>query len=387
MDKDLRDDMLKLVRYKVLFVKREYEHAFPEREDLVSDNLDGPAFTAWKVAEFIQQLGRGETPVPRKWADKGYPAAEHRRGGALLGLDEEDKKYLRVYYEVLERYPREKFKYEEQQIRVLEQIRDALADSRASSQPKGLDPYELMLGRLLANRALLARWRAGFAKCHGQFGAAIAAAFNSRRDAGGFQAARLDPSRLGAAFRNGGGNFSPATFDRFAGMSKGKFPAYALATGQLSEDSPPQHRFWEMMRQTPNGYVQRTTVSDTRFVDPSALPAVLDGQADITVNVYREDTGVVSWSSNYRRGRQEMPFICYPLGDGLVFWAAQLMSDRMEPLMPGVFLLFLKWPGEIEGRPNLFLVTVAMGLDFEGCRADVAGDVFWKGHFELVEGA
>src|ERR1051326_7878274 len=126
MDKDLRDDMLKLVRYKVLFVKREYEHAFPEREDLVSDNLDGPAFTAWKVAEFIQQLGRGETPVPRKWADKGYPAAEHRRGGALLGLDEEDKKYLRVYYEVLERYPREKFKYEEQQIRVLEQIRDAV---------------------------------------------------------------------------------------------------------------------------------------------------------------------------------------------------------------------------------------------------------------------
>ena len=126
MDKDLRDDMLKLVRYKVLFVKREYEHAFAEREDLVSDNLDGSAFTAWKVAEFIQELGRGETRVPHKWAEKGYPSATYRREGALLGLDEEDKKYLRVYYEVLERYPREKFKYEEQQVRVLEQIRDQL---------------------------------------------------------------------------------------------------------------------------------------------------------------------------------------------------------------------------------------------------------------------
>jgi hypothetical protein len=31
-----------------------------------------------------------------------------------------------VYYEVLDRYPREKFKHEEQQIRVLEQIRDQL---------------------------------------------------------------------------------------------------------------------------------------------------------------------------------------------------------------------------------------------------------------------
>ena len=30
MDQDSRDDMLKLVRYKVLFVKREYEHAFEE---------------------------------------------------------------------------------------------------------------------------------------------------------------------------------------------------------------------------------------------------------------------------------------------------------------------------------------------------------------------
>ena len=126
MDKDLRDDMLKLVRYKVLFVKREYEHAFPEREDLVSDNMDGSAFTAWKIAEFIQQLGRGETRVPHKWSEKGYPSANHRRDGALLGLDEGDKKYLRVYYEVLERYPREKFKYEEQQVRVLEQIRDKL---------------------------------------------------------------------------------------------------------------------------------------------------------------------------------------------------------------------------------------------------------------------
>jgi hypothetical protein len=126
MDKDLRDDMLKLVRYKVLFVKREYEHAFPEREDLVSDNMDGSAFTAWKAAEFIQELKRGETGVPTKWKDKGYPKDEHRHNGNLTGLPDEDKKYLRVFYEVLERYPREKFKYEEQQIRVLEEIRDKM---------------------------------------------------------------------------------------------------------------------------------------------------------------------------------------------------------------------------------------------------------------------
>jgi hypothetical protein len=56
MDKDLSDDTLKLVRYKILFVKRNYEHAFREHETLVSDDLDSASFSAWKVAEFIQGL-------------------------------------------------------------------------------------------------------------------------------------------------------------------------------------------------------------------------------------------------------------------------------------------------------------------------------------------
>jgi len=126
MDRDLHDDMLKLVRYKILFVKREYEYAFPEEEDLVSDNLDAMAFTAWKVAEFIQKLEAKDSTIriPAKWGT--YPTEIYRRGGFLRGFPEEDKKYLRVYFEVLDRYSREKFKYEEQQIRVLEQIRDTL---------------------------------------------------------------------------------------------------------------------------------------------------------------------------------------------------------------------------------------------------------------------
>lgn len=134
LDKDLHDDMLKLVRYKVLFVRREYEVAFPEKEDLVSDNMDGSAFTAWKIAEFIQDVEKGLVAVPQKWRDKKYPT-DHD-GDHLTTIPHEDKKYLRVYYEVLERYPREKFKYEEQQIKVLEDIRDELKrPSSASGEP------------------------------------------------------------------------------------------------------------------------------------------------------------------------------------------------------------------------------------------------------------
>jgi len=131
-DKDLNDDQLKLVRYKILFVKRDYEVAFDEKEELVHDNMTGDAFAAWKVAEFIQELNRRRTYVPSKWRGNDgklkYPAGtEHAertdKGWVLLGLPEGDKKYLRVYYEVLERYVREE---EEDEVVVLRSIREAI---------------------------------------------------------------------------------------------------------------------------------------------------------------------------------------------------------------------------------------------------------------------
>jgi hypothetical protein len=125
-DKDLRDDMLKLVRYKVLFVKRDYEHVFYEKEELVHDNITEADYIGWKIAEFIQNLHKEE--VPETWRKKGYPRVvkDDEEKPKINKLDEDDKKYLRVYFEVLDRYTRERFKYEEEQIDVLKEIRDRL---------------------------------------------------------------------------------------------------------------------------------------------------------------------------------------------------------------------------------------------------------------------
>ncbi|HMG74266.1 MAG TPA: hypothetical protein VK582_12260 [Pyrinomonadaceae bacterium] len=122
-DKDLSGDELKLVRYKILFIKRDHEHAFPEQEDLVSADIDETGFTAWKIAEFIQRLN--ETPVPEKWRNKSYPSGNTAKH--IDRLPEDDKQYLRVFYQVLDRFPREEANYEASQIRVLEEIRDELA--------------------------------------------------------------------------------------------------------------------------------------------------------------------------------------------------------------------------------------------------------------------
>jgi quinol monooxygenase YgiN len=141
-DTDLRDDMLKLVRYKILFVKRDLEYTFPEKEELVSENIDSTGYTAWKIAEFIQDLGN--VAIPPKWRDKKYPRDATRETAPKINkLDEDDKKYLRVYYDVLDRYPRERFKYEERQIEVLEQIRDKLrpeSEDQTPELPTDLNP-------------------------------------------------------------------------------------------------------------------------------------------------------------------------------------------------------------------------------------------------------
>ncbi len=139
-----------LWRYKVLFIKRDLEHAFPEVEDLVSDDVSD--LTAWKIAEFIQSLGQRKVRVPSPWIDKQYPPAqggqfEYWRIGSsneaptleavrkalangehvwLTGLPEADKKFLRLYSERMASYARQDPKYEEQQIEVLKEIRDRL---------------------------------------------------------------------------------------------------------------------------------------------------------------------------------------------------------------------------------------------------------------------
>ncbi|HJP91120.1 MAG TPA: formylglycine-generating enzyme family protein [Pyrinomonadaceae bacterium] len=157
MDRDLRDDMLKLVRYKVLFVKREYEQAFREEEDLVSENMDAAAFAAWKVAEFIQKLKSEDTRVSEKWLKYhgGKYVKEVNVGGVktlvLKEFPDDDKKYLRVYYEVLDRYPRERFKYEERQIEVLEEIREQL-DKVPKPGPETTNSIGMQLVQIPAGR-------------------------------------------------------------------------------------------------------------------------------------------------------------------------------------------------------------------------------------------
>jgi hypothetical protein len=130
-------DQLRLVRYKILFLKRDLEIAFPEEEELVAEEMNEQGFVAWKIAEFIQKMARREVRQPGKWVEKNYPhtpkppnppyVVTGQDGKTYVtGLPDPDKRFLRVYVQVLASYDRERTYYERDKLKVLEEIRDKL---------------------------------------------------------------------------------------------------------------------------------------------------------------------------------------------------------------------------------------------------------------------
>lgn len=119
-------DLLRLVRFKVLFLKRDLEWAFREQEELVPEEIPKDGFISWKIAEFIQQMAAGQVKQPGKWKEKHYPPDPNVKDGKVMSLPDKDKRFLRVYCQVLDSYDRERMNYDRDQVDVLKEIRDAI---------------------------------------------------------------------------------------------------------------------------------------------------------------------------------------------------------------------------------------------------------------------
>jgi hypothetical protein len=391
MDRDLRDDMLKLVRYKVLFVKREYEHAFPEREDLVSENMDGSAFTAWKVAEFIQELGNGKTEVPNKWG-KTYPEG-HRNGNVLTGLPDDDKKYLRVYYEVMDRHPREKFKYEEEQISVLEDIRDELKKKRGATPSNGSKPsapFEDIRERLEANKIRLKYQRQGFQLGAQKLSTDVSAAFAKFRDFGEFQAIEIPANDLAMHFKNGlNTSFDPAGLESFPGKWRGVNRHYDLDGNEIEADASTWNMTWSKGTFSEGVYLQTVVGSKEKHYTADALPDLSQKKVDLALNVYRKDIGITGWLSTFVEFRNEMALISYELRKGAFLWIGQILSEKLEPLEnEKLFWMFFEWfsPAKKPNtKPNYFMYGLMFEIDFDAQSArHVEPQGVRKARFDLI---
>lgn len=104
----LDDDMVKLVAYTIVSLRRGHEQIMPNGEDqvLVKQSMTPESFVAMLISDYVAK---------RDWAPD---------------LTEEEfnthRRYLRVYYVVSQRWPKEPMRYEERQIKVLEEIKDRM---------------------------------------------------------------------------------------------------------------------------------------------------------------------------------------------------------------------------------------------------------------------
>ena len=101
-DRSLSDDMVKLVRYSIVSIKRDAEKKIVSGEErLVTENLTDDAFASWMISEQLDAI----------------------RNAGLTG---DDRQYLRVSYEVRDRWSKQDREYEKRQLKILEEIRDKI---------------------------------------------------------------------------------------------------------------------------------------------------------------------------------------------------------------------------------------------------------------------
>ena len=101
---DLSNDLVKLVEYSIVSIERGDEKELPEGSGKVvfSDNMTSSSFAAWRIAEYAA-------------------------GSPPRSISTDATKYLRVYYRVLDTWPRQSLRYEERQLEILERIEEKMA--------------------------------------------------------------------------------------------------------------------------------------------------------------------------------------------------------------------------------------------------------------------
>ena len=114
---DLQDDSVKLVAYTIVSLKRGDERILDGGQGsvIVTDSMTSKAFVSWILAKYMQQ----------RIDDPAQPGKKIRRCDPRL-LPRDELKYLRVYFVVSTRWPRESLEFEQKQVSVLQEIRDEM---------------------------------------------------------------------------------------------------------------------------------------------------------------------------------------------------------------------------------------------------------------------
>ena len=146
-DHDLGGEDLKLVRYYILFTRRDLETTLADGTEVVEYSTSLGDYQGAKKAEYIRAISRAPyAERPQKWKKAGYeyPPERYRvdadgnqdnNGDYFTGFDDDDlEQFVKVFVEVLQRYPKDEAEYEKDQAQALRGIRDIL-NTRLQGSP------------------------------------------------------------------------------------------------------------------------------------------------------------------------------------------------------------------------------------------------------------
>lgn len=349
METNLSDDMVKLVRFTIVNIQRDDERILHKGEEIVTDNITDDAFASWMIS---------------------------KHGAAAGGAYGEDpRKYLRVSYEVLRRWPKQDRKFEKRQLDVLGEIRNAIREKPRVPQ---VDHYQEFIHRLELSRDTFARWRDDLARCAGQVGEDIANAFNRYRTVGHFEGPELDVDQVREALRNPLA-FHRELFDMFTGPALGDLRIYKpQRRGEATEErAPAVHSIWGPVVEKDGRVLQKITGSNYDYIDPEhpKLPRhVAAEKVDLIFNTYTDDLGPLSWSTFYQNHSNQMRSIGYDLGERLL-WINQLLTQDMKPTKEDQLVLSIDFADERDGQRRFLVYAMHLDFNFASCRARFAGPI------------
>lgn len=130
-DQDLSGDDVKVVQYRIVFTKRDYEATLHEDEETVAYPTNGGSFGALMISRFIADLAQNGRKVPSPWKHSAdllkYPQGDDLvHDERYWGIPFDDQKYIAFFYKVMGRVERQEKEYDKEQIRLLDQIRQRL---------------------------------------------------------------------------------------------------------------------------------------------------------------------------------------------------------------------------------------------------------------------
>jgi hypothetical protein len=118
-DQDLGGDDLKVIRYRIIYTKRDHEAFLEDGDTLIDYRTTAADYGGLLICSFMEKVAKGQIQLPAK----------------VGKISEEDRRYVRITLEVVDRFPRESGDYDRRKVQELASIHRAITEVSSKIAP------------------------------------------------------------------------------------------------------------------------------------------------------------------------------------------------------------------------------------------------------------